>query len=158
MFSQQFRLPFDKNRRYVENIEARDSTMRPVDMEGERLQLVIDGIPMRTTVMKVGDDVVLEDSIDVNLDATNRTFKDMIADLKCRDVKVDDDILIGEKIGDVDVDINYALIADRTYKNKLKDGDLDAFTAEQIASMQALAAQRKAELAELYKMVEETSK
>ena len=58
----------------------------------------------------------------------------------------------------VDVDINYALIADRTYKNKLKDGDLDAFTAEQIASMQALAAQRKAELAELYKMVEETSK
>ena len=58
----------------------------------------------------------------------------------------------------VDVDINYALIADRTYKNKLKDGDLDAFTAEQVASMQALAAQRKAELAELYKMVEETSK
>jgi 6-phosphofructokinase 1 len=58
----------------------------------------------------------------------------------------------------VDVDINYALIADRTYKNKLKLGDLDAFSAEQIASMQALAAQRKAELAELYKMVEETSK
>ena len=110
MFSQQFKLPFDKNRRYVENIEARDSTMRPVDMEGERLQLVIDGIPMRTTVMKVGDDVVLEDSIDVNLDATNRTFKDMIADLKCRDVKVDDDILIGEKIGDVDVDINYQTV------------------------------------------------
>ena len=56
------------------------------------------------------------------------------------------------------VDIAFALVVDRMYKNKLKPGDLDAFSAEQIASMQALAAQRKAELAELYKMVEETSK
>ena len=58
----------------------------------------------------------------------------------------------------VDVDINYALIADRTYKNKLKPGDLDSFTKEQVASMQALAEQRKQELASLYKMVVETSK
>lgn len=57
-----------------------------------------------------------------------------------------------------DVDINYALIADRTYKNKLKPGDLDRFTPEQIASMQELAAKRRAELAAIYKMVGETSK
>lgn len=57
-----------------------------------------------------------------------------------------------------DVDINYALIADRTYKNKLKPGDLDRFTSEQIASMQALAAKRRAEIAAIYKMVGETSK
>ena len=56
------------------------------------------------------------------------------------------------------VDINYALIADRTYKNKLKPGDLDNFTPEQIAAMQALAKQREEELRALYKMVEETSK
>ena len=57
-----------------------------------------------------------------------------------------------------DIDINYALIADRMYKNKLKQGDLDAFGADQIADMKALAAQRKEEIAAVYKMVAETSK
>ena len=57
-----------------------------------------------------------------------------------------------------DLDINYALIADRMYKNKLKQGDLDAFGANQIADMKALAAQRKEEVATVYKMVAETSK
>ncbi len=42
-------------------------------------------------------------------------------------------------------DIQYALILDRMYKNKLKPGDLDAFTAEQLESMRA-ACKRKADL------------
>ncbi len=63
---------------------------------------------------------------------------------------------VGGKI--IDLDINYALIADRMYKDKLKQGDLDAFGANQIADMKALAAQRKEEIATVYKMVAETSK
>ena len=58
----------------------------------------------------------------------------------------------------VDVDINYALIADRMYKNKLQQGDLDAFGAKEIADMRALAAQRKAEIEQMYQMVAKTSK
>ena len=57
-----------------------------------------------------------------------------------------------------DLDINYALIADRMYKNKLQQGDLDAFDANQIAQMKALAAQRKAEIEHIYQMVAKTSK
>ena len=56
------------------------------------------------------------------------------------------------------LDINYALIADRMYKNKLKTGDLDAFTAAQIADMKALAEKRHAELEAVSKMVAQTSK
>ena len=56
------------------------------------------------------------------------------------------------------LDINYALIADRYYKNKLKPGDLDAFSTEQVAAMEALADKRRAEIATVYKMVGETSK
>jgi 6-phosphofructokinase len=41
-------------------------------------------------------------------------------------------------------DIKYALIVDRMYKNKLKPGDLDAFTPEQIEEMKALCEERKA--------------
>ena len=50
------------------------------------------------------------------------------------------------------VDINYALILDRMYKNNLKDGDLDAFTAEQIAEMNQICQSRKAKMGSLYQL------
>ena len=56
------------------------------------------------------------------------------------------------------LDINYALIADRYYKKKLKPGDLDAFTPEQVEAMQALAEKRTKELADIYRMLKSTSK
>lgn len=56
------------------------------------------------------------------------------------------------------LDINYALIADRYYKNKLKPGDLDAFSPEQVQAMKELAEKRTEELAEIYAMVKATSK
>lgn len=68
-------------------------------------------------------------------------------------------IVIGEQDGKItDFDINYALVADRMYKNKLKPGDLDLFGADQIADMKALAAKRKADIETVYGMVAETSK
>ncbi len=50
----------------------------------------------------------------------------------------------------VAVDIQYALILDRMYKKKLKPGDLDAFTPEQIAEMEARCARTAANVADLY--------
>ena len=50
------------------------------------------------------------------------------------------------------VDIAFALITDRMYKNKLKDGDLDKFTPEQIEEMKAVCAKRVAEVQNLYKL------
>ena len=58
----------------------------------------------------------------------------------------------------VDTDINYALIADRNYKNKLKPGDLDHFTAEQVEAMKALAKKRHNELLEVSKIIKDTSR
>ncbi|MBR7181189.1 MAG: 6-phosphofructokinase [Clostridia bacterium] len=57
-----------------------------------------------------------------------------------------------------ELDINYALIADRMYKGKLQEGDLDRFSAEEIAKMQALAEQRRAEIRNAYEIVGVTSK
>ena len=48
------------------------------------------------------------------------------------------------------VDIHFALIADRMYKNKLKDGDLDGFTAEQLEGMKQLCDKRREEIQDLY--------
>ena len=53
-------------------------------------------------------------------------------------------IVICEKKSEiVAVDINYALVLDRMYKGKLKDGDLDPFTEEQISSMKAEIEEKK---------------
>ena len=43
----------------------------------------------------------------------------------------------------VPIDINFALITDRMYKGKLKDGDLDKFTAEQISEMESICQARR---------------
>ena len=60
-------------------------------------------------------------------------------------------LVMCEKLGKiVPTDINYALILDRMYKGKLKDGDLDRFTEEQLEQMQQDIKARQAQLARLY--------
>ncbi len=48
------------------------------------------------------------------------------------------------------IDINFALICDRMYKNKLKDGDLDGFTDEQIEQMRSICKSRHDDIVKLY--------
>ena len=55
------------------------------------------------------------------------------------------------------VDINFALVLDRMYKNKLKDGDLDNFTAFQVAQMKARCEARAAKIERLYNMAYDIS-
>ena len=50
----------------------------------------------------------------------------------------------------VATDINYALVLDRMYKGKLKDGDLAPFTEEQIAEMRAFCEEKRSSLVALY--------
>ena len=57
----------------------------------------------------------------------------------------------------VPMDINFALITDRMYKNKLKDGDLDAFTPEQLGKMRTICHRRTEELNSLYKIALDAS-
>ncbi len=60
-------------------------------------------------------------------------------------------IVMCERQGNIiSTEINYALILDRMYKGKLKDGDLDAFTPEQIEKMKADIARKKAQMEQLY--------
>ena len=61
-------------------------------------------------------------------------------------------VVCKQKSDIISLDINYALILDRMYKNNLKPGDLDAFTAEEQAEMRAFCAAKAAEFAEMYKV------
>jgi hypothetical protein len=49
----------------------------------------------------------------------------------------------------IDTDISFALIVDRMYKGKLKDGDLDTFTTEQIKEMEAICAVKRDRIASI---------
>ena len=60
-------------------------------------------------------------------------------------------IVICEKNSEIaSVDIGYALVLDRMYKGKLKDGDLDAFSEEQIAKMRTEIEAKKLQIKKIY--------
>ena len=64
-------------------------------------------------------------------------------------------IVICERQGQiVSTDINYALILDRMNKGKLKDGDLDNFTKEEVEKMKAEVAEKRAYMEELYNIAQ----
>lgn len=107
MFSQPIPLPFELNRHLLGNMDDVNSTMRADDIRGSRFRVIVGGLPLRNTAIKIQEGTLINDTIDVNFDATNRTFKDMISDMRCRDVKIDDKIIVGEKIGNVEVTIDY---------------------------------------------------
>ena len=61
---------------------------------------------------------------------------------------------LGPRRGDAaEMEIKFALILDRMYKNKLKDGDLDAFTPEQIDEMKAICKERHDYFVNMYEVV-----
>ena len=65
-------------------------------------------------------------------------------------------LVVIEKEDQLDsVDIVFALTLDRMYKGKLKDGDLDKFTPEQIAKMEALCQERRDKVKVLYDLAYE---
>lgn len=57
----------------------------------------------------------------------------------------------------VATDINFVRKTDRMYKNKLKPGDLDGFSAEELDAMQALVEKRKEECRRLAALAEAVS-
>lgn len=109
MFSLPIDLPAALNRHLFMNFDARDSMLRAQDVENKTSKVIVEGLPFRTTVLHVQEEQVLSDSIPVNFDSRTKTFKDMISNLKCREIPVDDDILIGEKLGTVYFSFEYGL-------------------------------------------------
>jgi len=91
----------------------------------------------------------------------NPTLRDRVTAAKMAEAAVNElllghsNLVVTEKAGEiVPVDINYALVLDRMYKNKLKDGDLKPFTAEQVKEMEAFCEAKRAELKKTYALVD----
>lgn len=107
MYSYPFEMPFDGNRVVLKNMDDPDSDLRPIDMEHKKAVVYGEGLPVRSGVTIIQEDETLESGMSMNIDASTRSFKDLIGDLECRDIPVKDELQIGEKIGKVNVSVTY---------------------------------------------------
>lgn len=118
---------------YGELLRERIETQTGVETKFARLAHVVRGgsptLRDRLTATKMGCEAV-----------------DLLLEGKSNRVVIEEDGYIKN------LDILYALTVDRMYKNKLKDGDLDKFSAEEIKSMEALCEKRRKEIKDLYEM------
>lgn len=105
MFSYPFSIPLDGNRWLVKNIEDIHAAMKAVNMEHLPTRIHADGLPFRSGTLVMQDDEEITNSLSMNIDASTQSFSELISALQCRDIPVKDQIIIGEKIGNVRVDI-----------------------------------------------------
>ena len=124
MYSLPIAIPINGNRHVLQNIDDKDSTLRPISFEHQPARISIDGMPFRSGQMQIQEDEELENNISMNITASDKSLDTLIGDLNCRDVPVKDKILIGEKIGDVAVSVNYLYSIHVNFKHsKSKDFD-----------------------------------
>ena len=146
MFSYPVELPIEGNRHFLKNVDDISSDIRPVSYEHTPMQIIADGVPFASGTAIIQEDERLEDSLSLNVDANTQSFADLIGDIKCNEVpiptKYRDQLLIGEKIDEVSVSVNYKTEVEIKYQGKKgnkKYGSVgDDYTTESTFSPQAL--------------------
>lgn len=140
MFTYPVSMPLEGNRAIVQNIDDAYSDLRPVSLEHLPARILVDGMPFRSGTLVMSDDEEVDGKLGMNIDANEHSFSDLIDNLKCRDIPMGDDILIGEKIGDVKADITYDYHIYVKYKGKKSDANYWATnrTAKASCNPQAL--------------------
>ncbi len=125
MFSYPVSLPLDENRHFLKNPDDINSDIRPVDYEHTPMRIIADGIPLASGTAVMQEDEEVSDALSVNIDASTQTFDDLISDLNCNEVPIParykDQLLIGEKIDAVNVQLEYK--TDVVIKYQGKKGD-----------------------------------
>ena len=123
MFSLPFQLPFRGNRDFLGNADDPNSDLRAPDFDHKQAIVYAEGIPFRSAVTQVQEGEAMDEDLTISLDASTRSFDDLIGDLKCRDVPMKDRIQVGEKIGHVHVEVGYNYKITVKYEGKKGDRD-----------------------------------
>lgn len=145
MFSYPVELPFNGNRHFLRNIDDPNSDIRPVSYEHTPMQIIADGVPLASGPAIIQEDEQLKDALSLSIDASTQSFSDLISDLKCNEVpipqKYHDQLLIGEKIDEVNVAVNYStqiIIKYQGKKGNQSYGSAGSSTTTGTFSLQAL--------------------
>ena len=121
MFSLPFQPPFEKNRHLMKNIDDVNSDVSPMTMDGLPAVVYGDGLPLHSGVTVVQENDELFGGMSLNIDASKQSFDDLIGDLQCQDVPLKDRIQIGEKIGNIHVEVSYSYKVDIHFQSGKKD-------------------------------------
>ena len=121
MFSLPFEAPFNLNRHVLKNMDDPDSDARAIDIEHLPAEIIADGVPLRSGVVVTQEDETMNGGMSINIDAAARSFDDLIGDLKCQEVPLKDPIQIGEKIGNVHIEVAYGYKVTVKYEGKKGD-------------------------------------
>ena len=145
MFSYPVELPVEGNRHFLKNVDDVSSDIRPVSYEHTPMQIIADGVPFASGTAIIQEGERLEDSLSLNIDASTQSFSDLIGDLKCNEVpipsKYKDQLLIGEKIDEVNVSVAYnteVVIKYQGKKSNKKFGSVGDGVIQSTFSPQAL--------------------
>ena len=102
MFSLPVQIPKEGNLHLLKNMFARKSPLRPISLEDTQMEVIAEGIPFRFGHISTSDGEEMTDSISVNMEG-NSALRDLIGDMSLKDVRVDDDLVIGVKVSEIEV-------------------------------------------------------
>ena len=103
MFSLPVQIPKEGNLHLLKNMFARKSPLRPISLEDTQMEVIAEGIPFRFGHISTSDGEEMTDSISVNMEG-NSALRDLIGDMSLKDVRVDDDLVIGVKVSEIEVE------------------------------------------------------
>ena len=103
MFSLPVQIPKEGNLHLLKNMFARKSPLRPISLEDTQMEVIAEGIPFRFGHISTSDGEEMTDSISVNMEG-NSALRDLIGDMSLKDVRVDDDLVIGKKVSEIEVE------------------------------------------------------
>jgi len=126
MFSLPVQIPKEGNLHLLKNMFARKSPLRPISLENTQMEVVAEGIPFRFGHISTSDGEELTDSISVNIEG-NSALRDLIGDMSLKDVRVDDDLVIGVKVSEIEIESKIKALL-KFYKNGPSNLELDVET------------------------------
>lgn len=125
IFSYPVELPVEGNRHLLKDVDDVAADMRPIDLERTPMQIYVEGMPLASGPAVVQEDERTDSKVSVSIDASMRSFSDLISDLKCNEVPIPahyrPSLLIGEKIDEVNVQVQYATSVTIKYQGKKGD-------------------------------------
>lgn len=102
MFSLPVQIPKEGNLHLLKNMFARQSPLRPISLEDTQMEVIAEGIPFRFGHISTSDGEEMTDSISVNMEG-NSALRDLIGDMSLKDIRVDDNLVIGKKVSEIEV-------------------------------------------------------
>lgn len=106
-YSYQFDVPIEGNRELFGDVDNPDSDIRLSHIEGHPMAIYVDGILFAHGKVDVIDEQTIVDKVSISMTSNKKQLKDLIGDLKLRDLQFPEedkqDLKIGEKIGNITV-------------------------------------------------------